>query len=99
MTKKRRNEVQHPALDNRYNSKIRQEYIDYDYKTKLTEEEKEFLNKFTEEYYGAGLDYDNLENNIHNTPELKKACTDRNNAQNRCLYGISKATGKLDFND
>jgi hypothetical protein len=94
-SKKSRGQVKNPGLSPHYNSKIRQEYIDYDYIHLLTDEQKSMLNQFTEEYYGASLDYENLENNFHNTQDLKKDCTDRNNARNRCIYGIYKATNRL----
>lgn len=93
--KKPRSAVKNPGLNPNYNSKIKQEYLDYDYVSSLSAEEKAWLNDFTEEYYGAALDYKNLDNNLHNTPELKKDCTDRNNARNRCIYGIWKATNRL----
>lgn len=69
--------------------------MDQDYIKELSDEEKEFLNKFNEEYYGAVLDYEDLSKNFHNTKELKKDCTDRNNARNRCMYGIAKAQNKI----
>ena len=96
-TKKRsrRDNVKNPALDPVYNTKIRREFIDIDYVDQLSEEEKQWLNKFMEEYNNASLDYKNLENNLHNTPELKKDCTDRNNARNRCIYSIKKATNMV----
>lgn len=97
MSKKRRSKVKHLGLNNKYHSKIKQEYMDSDYVSKLSEEEKQFLNDFNEEYYNANLDYKNLENNRFNkTKKDKKDCTDRNNARNRCVYGISKVSGKLD---
>ena len=95
MAKKPRSNVKYPGLVNKYNSKIKQEYMDQDYIGDLTEEEKSWLNDFNEEYYGANLDFKNLENNrFHKTQEDKKACTDRNNARNRCLYGNKKAGNK-----
>lgn len=99
-TKKRkktpRNKVKHPGLKKQYNSKIKQEYIDFDYTRNLTEEEKQWLSDFSEEYYGANLDFKNLDNNrFHKTKVDKKACTDRNNARNRCIYGIAKATNRV----
>lgn len=70
--------------------------MDQDYAKDLSPEDKAFLSEFNEEYYGANLDYENLENNrFHRTEEEKKACTDRVNARNRCLYSITKATKHL----
>lgn len=69
--------------------------MDQDYVKDLSDTEKDFLSKFNEEYYGARLNFDDLSQNLHNTEELKKDCTDRNNAQNRCVYGIAKAGNKI----
>lgn len=91
MKKTRRKNVKHPSFHPEFNHKVKNEYLDQDYINGLSEEEKDFLDKFNQEYYGATLDYQNLENNLHNTPELKKRCTDRNNAQNRCTYGLGRA--------
>lgn len=67
-----------------------------DYVSSLSEEEKDWLNDFYEEYYGANLDFKNLKNNrFHRTKKDKKACTDRNNARNRCMYGIARASNKI----
>lgn len=86
-----------PSLTKTYNTKVRNEHIDYDYLEGLSEEELKFLSKFTDEYYGAVVDVENLENNlVATTPELKKECQTRNNAQNRCEYGIAKASNRLD---
>lgn len=74
--------------------------IDYDYTSKLSDKDKAWLNKFTEEYVNANLDYKNLKNNLHNTQELKKDCTDRNNARNRCILTRAKASGNyIDIED
>lgn len=44
------------SLNPMYIPKQRREYVDYDYVSKLSDEEKEFLGKFTDEFYGAGFD-------------------------------------------
>lgn len=94
--KQLRSKVKNPGLKKGYNSKIKQEYLDFDYVRELSEEEKAWLSAFSEEYYGANLDFKNLENNrFHKTQAEKKACTDRNNARNRCVYGIAKATNRV----
>jgi len=101
-----RSKQKYPQFDSRYSPKVRAEYVDYgngEFADKLPEDEfvelsngkkisiKEWYHKFVSEYDGASLDYKDLSNNIHNTPELKKDCTDRNNSRNRCIYGIAKA--------
>lgn len=90
-----RKNVKFPGLKKHYNSKVKQEYMDADYVHILNDDEKQWLSDFMDEYYGAKLDFKNLENNrFHKTEKDKKACTDRNNARNRCVYGLAKAGGK-----
>jgi hypothetical protein len=90
---KKRNNSKYPALDPSLNLKSRQHLIsDCDYLHKLDEETKAYLNKFNEEYVNASFDHDDP---LHNTPELKKDCTDRNNARNRDLYLKKEMTYKL----
>ena len=50
MTKKKRN-----SLDPSKTTKQRRQYIDYDYSSKLNDEEREFLATFTDEYYGGSF--------------------------------------------
>lgn len=63
----KRNQTKYPALDKTFNLKTRSDLYDYDYINgyhdeetgvtirALTESEKEYLNKFTEEYVNAGF--------------------------------------------
>lgn len=100
MTKKgqknRRNNTKFPALKPHLNLRTRYELIDYDYINKLSDEEKEWLNKFTEEYVNDNLDREKLRNNLHKTKKLKKDCDDRNNARNRDILTRVKAYGHVD---
>lgn len=50
MSKKERN-----PLDPHHHPRNRQDFIDYDYTSELDEESKEFLAKFTDEYYGGAF--------------------------------------------
>ena len=93
MAKNKRERAKYPALRPELNLKTRYELIDYDYVNELSEEEKTWLNKFTEEYTNASLDSQNLEKNLHNTKELKQDCYRRNNARNRDILTKSKASG------
>lgn len=93
--KKLRSQVKNPNLDTSYHSRTKREYIDMDYVKGLSDKDKTWLNDFIGEYYSADLDYDDLEKNFHSTEELKKDCTDRNNARNRCVYTIAKARNKV----
>lgn len=95
--KTRRNQSKLQALDPHLNLKNRQDLIDYDYVNKLSEKDKKWLNKFTEEYTNDVLDRKNLDNNLHNTPELKKDCDTRNNARNRCVLTKQKSMGRLEY--
>lgn len=91
--KNKRSREKYPALKPELNLRSRFELIDYDYVDKLNDEEKAWLNKFTNEYTNASLDRKNLKNNFHNTEELKKDCYDRNNARNRDVLTRAKASG------
>jgi hypothetical protein len=96
--KKRRSQVKNPALVKKYNHRLRQEYLDYDYLDKLNDDELKWLNKFTEEYNNASLVLDDDNNvvpeaNLHKTNEYKKEIYDANNARNRCLYGQLRNKG------
>lgn len=93
MAKGKRARTKYPALKPELNLKTRYELIDYDYINKLSEEDKKWLNKFTEEYVNASLNAENLTENFHNTTELKKDCYRRNNARNRDILTRAKAAG------
>ncbi len=105
--KPRRNQVKNPALKKKYNSRILQEYIDYDYLDQLDESQLEWLNKFTEEYHKASYKHDGTD--LHDYNEVigetykgeiltyGKDSNDRNNFQNRDMYGILK--NKADRNN
>ena len=81
--------------------KNRREFVDYDYIDSLPEELKDWMDRFTAEYYGASVKgKDRLkENEFHNTEELKKSVTDANNARNRDIYAIKKVSNLLDTGD
>lgn len=93
----KRKRTKYPNLDRMMNLRTRTEEVNdvSSYVGKLNKEEKEWLNKFMGEWNNADLDYKKLENNLHNTPDLKKSCTDRNNARNRDIYARAKASGNL----
>lgn len=93
MAKSKRAKTKYPALKPELNLKTRYDLIDYDYVNKLDENEKQWLNKFTEEYVNASLDTENIDNNFHNTQDLKRDCYRRNNARNRDILTRAKASG------
>lgn len=67
-----------------------QEYLDYDYLDKLPEEARDFMDKFNEEYYAGGPK--RSKEKLH-PEEYKKSLYDKNNSENRDLYGLSKSVG------
>lgn len=70
--------------------------MDYDYLNKLSEPEKEWLNKFTEEYVHASLNTKNPKKNLHKNKKLRIDCYNRNNSRNRDMLTRGKVTNKLD---
>ena len=86
--------MKYPGLNKQYNSKIRQEYLDYDYIDQLSEKEKEWLNSFTEEYIAANFNHPGK--TFHKTKKSKREIYNQNNARNRCLMSQSRAQNKLD---
>lgn len=96
--KTKRSQVKYPSLEKHYNSRVRQEYLDYDYVNELSEEEKQFLEDFNKEYYNAsvGKQVDEGKNNrFTKGKDAVKAAQDANNARNACLYGRAKAHGTM----
>jgi len=91
----RRNQRKYPNLEAEYNLKTRSDLIDYDYINQLSSKDKAWLDKFTKEYVNASLDSRNPKKNLHNTPELKKDCYDRNNSRNRDILTRAKASGSV----
>ncbi len=89
--KPKRSNVRHAALDKKYTTRVRQELIDYDYLDQLSIEEKDWLNKFTDEYINASFKRD--ETDIQPYEKYGKDSNDRNNARNRCLYTSLKNRG------
>lgn len=88
----RRKNTPFPGLKKELHPRPRRHYIDQDYINKLSDEEKEFLSKFNDEYYGASLakvdDLQAREKDFHKTAEERKTCYDRNNACNRDVSSV-----------
>lgn len=83
--KSRRSKIKYPNLIKKYNSRIKQEYLDQDYLDKLSPAELEWLDSFMRNYNSAGFKDDGSD--VDDSPEARKETYDRNNARNRCLYG------------
>lgn len=91
-TKKRR--PKDASLLPMYNPEIRQEYLDYDYLSKLSEEEYEWLAAFTHEYNCANRNHE-YKKIFKRNKEARKEHTDRNNQRNRDMYGKARAKRSL----
>lgn len=91
----RRSLTKYPALRPELNLKTRTEVAEYDYVHKLSDDEKAWLNKFTEEYVNANIP--KYKPKLHKTKKLKKDCYDRNNARNRDVFTRAKAGSQLKY--
>ncbi len=60
----------------------------------MSDKEKQFLNKFTEEYVNASLNVKKRWRNLHKSKEMIRECFNRNNARNRDVLTQQKAMGK-----
>lgn len=95
--RKGRSSSKYPNLDPSLNLYSRKEEIAdiASYVHKLNDEEKEWLNKFVGEYVNAGVNSKELDKNMTDTEEWKKACYNKNNARNRCIYSRASTQEKL----
>lgn len=87
--KTKRSQTKYAALKPHLNLKSRIDLLDYDYLDKLTPEEKEWLNRFTEEYTHANLKHGGKK--LHKTEKLKKDVYSRNNKRNNDIYTLQKS--------
>lgn len=72
--------------------------MDYDYVNKLSDEEKQWLADFTNEYYNAdvGKQVDKgRDTRFQKTAKDVQDCQNRNNIRNRDMYGKAKAHRKI----
>lgn len=95
--KTRRDKEKYKALYPKLNLKSRQEELEVDYLDKLSEDEKEWLNKFNDEYVNAHLDRKKLKKNLHRTKKLKSEIDNRNYTRKKDVYTGEKASGRLKF--
>lgn len=89
--KNRRSQQKYPALDPQYNLKTRADLIDQDYVDKLSESDKDWLNRFNEEYVNANFKHSGKK--LHKSDTLKRDCYNRNNHRNRDILTRAKASG------
>jgi hypothetical protein len=103
-----RNQIKYPSLVRKYNSRIRQEYLDADYLDKLDDSKKnvklpdgtmvselEYYALFMKEWNNAGVGKQSEaeKNKLHRTAKDVKDCTDRNNKRNHDQYARAKKDG------
>ena len=88
MTKNNRSSRKYPGLATETTLPIRTDILDYDYIDKLSDKEKEWLNRFSEEWIHANLNHSGKK--FHKKREDRKIINDRNNARNRDIYSRTK---------
>jgi hypothetical protein len=90
----------YPGLNPEMHPKNRAEYIDFEYVKKLSDEEKAWLSKFSDEYYGATFakvgDWNGRRKDFHRLKKDRKACEHRNNSRNRDTLSLNKSLGRVD---
>ena len=96
----RRNQTKYPALQPQFNLKSRSDEIQdlNSYSDQLNDKEKEWLNKFAEEYINGYFPKKNspaYKKRLHKTKELELSCYNRNNDRNRCILSRAKTRNKL----
>ena len=89
----KRSKTLYPALNPGVNPRIRWEELkDIDYLDKLNPDEKEWLNKFMDEYVNASFS----EKPLQTKKSQRKDCESRNNARNRDILTRAGANKTLD---
>jgi hypothetical protein len=88
----RRSKEKYPALIPHLNLRTRFEEIDYDYVDQLSDSEKDFLNRFTEEYTNASFRH---KNRVHKKKKDELEAYTRNNQRNADILTRAKASGKI----
>lgn len=109
-SKANRKILKYPGLEPKVNPRIRRDYSDQDYINDLSDKEKDWLNRFNEEWVHANFNHNGKR--IHplkqKTKTIKKngkkrsvdvykqKCEHNNNARNRDAFAISKASNILE---
>ena len=99
--KKGRSGMKYPALDPKVNLKSRYEEIEdlFSYKDRLNDEEKAWLNSFSEEEICANFNHKGVKLNDQSDAKVRSRIYNRNNERNRCIHTIQKAQGALNYLD
>jgi hypothetical protein len=77
------------------NHKKVRDFIDFDYVSKLSSEEADWLNKFSTEFYGAT--FNNNETDLHQTVIKRRKIYNENNARERDVYNKTILVNVDDF--
>lgn len=82
------------------NAKTRHDLLDADYLHKLSQQELEWYARFTAEWVSGAFEKDKKtedysDKNLHESIDQKRELWRANNARNRCIFTINKATNHL----
>lgn len=93
----RRSRAKYPALTPALNLKSRQDNIEdvQEYVNQLNDTEKDWLNRFMEEYNCADLNHKGKK--LHKKDHHKKTINKSNNARNRCILSRAKASNEIRY--
>lgn len=87
------------GLSKAHTKKKAREFVDQDYIDKLSEEEKDWLDKFNREYYQNSFSK-NDEENFHKKGEERRKAYGRENARNRDMWNkFDRSPGDLTANE
>ena len=92
--KTKRKNTRWPALNPQVNLKIRKDELEIDYLDKLSDKEKDWLNKFNEEYVNGSFEK-KKKNRLHKTKKAELECYKRNNDRNNDVLAKGKVKGVL----
>lgn len=93
----RRSNCKYPALKASLNLKSRYEEIEdlESYANTLSDEDKAWLNAFSQEEICANFNHKGPKLNDQSDPKVRSRIYNRNNERNRCIHTIQKIQGKL----
>lgn len=95
--KNKRSDTKYPALKASLNLKTRYEEIEdlESYAHTLSEEDKAWLNSYSEEEICANFNHKGPKLNDQSDPKVRSRIYGRNNQRNRCIYTKELAQGTL----
>ena len=81
------------GLNKKFFSKVKQEFHDLDYTNQLDSKNKAYMSSFMEETLGARFNHDGKK--FIKTKSGKKKIYNENNARQRDVYSLARATGRI----